>query len=189
MAASNTVSSTLSETEIDHALALDNEAIRSVCDEVMVVGRKSVELVKSMLILTLYYNSPELFRQRRYHLLNNICVSLLHDLGIVARPSYSFDNNDGSLKQNPEQETGDEYKSIVLIIYFSTVSICLILRRAIYIKWTPYVEECCVALENSSELKYRKLALFARINAALEKYIISFTRRKLEIKGFPPPNI
>lgn len=169
MAASNTVSSTLSETEIDHALALDNEAIRSVCDEVMVVGRKSVELVKSMLILTLYYNSPELFRQRRYHLLNNICVSLLHDLGIVARPSYSFDNNDGSLKQNPEQETGDEYKSIVLIIYFSTVSICLILRRAIYIKWTPYVEECCVALENSSELKYGKLALFARINAALEK--------------------
>ncbi|CAD1810352.1 hypothetical protein FOB58_002337 [Candida parapsilosis] len=169
MAASNTVNSALSEPEIDQALALDNEAIRSVCDEVMVVGRKTVELIKSMLILTLYYNSPELFRQRRYHLLNNICVSLLHDLGIVARPSYSFDNSDGSLKKNPEQKTSDEYRSIVLIIYFSTVSICLILRRAIYIKWTPYVEECCVALENSPEIKYRKLALFARINSALEK--------------------
>ncbi|KAI5956637.1 cnxG [Candida margitis] len=169
MAASNTVNTTVTDSDIDHALALDNEAIRSVCDEVMVVGRKSVELIKSMLILTLYYNSPELFRQRRYHLLNNISVSLLHDLGIVARPSYSFDNSDGSLKQNPEQKTSEEYKSIVLIIYFSTVSICLILRRAIYIKWTPYVEECCIALENSSEEKYRKLALFARINAALEK--------------------
>ncbi|KAI5966613.1 WAR1 [Candida theae] len=169
MAASNVVDTTSTQSEIDHALLVDNEAIRSVCDEVMVVGKKTVELIKSMLVLTLYYNSPELFRQRRYHLLNNICVSLLHDLGIVARPSYSFDNNDGSLKKNPEQKTSDEYKSLVLIIYFSTVSICLILRRAIYIKWTPYVEECCVALENSPEMKYRKLALFARINAALEK--------------------
>lgn len=104
MAASNTVNSALSEPEIDQALALDNEAIRSVCDEVMVVGRKTVELIKSMLILTLYYNSPELFRQRRYHLLNNICVSLLHDLGIVARPSYSFDNSDGSLKKIPSRK-------------------------------------------------------------------------------------
>ena len=48
--------------------------------EVMVVGTKSVELVKAFLVLCLYYNSPELFKQRRYHMLNTICVSLLHDV-------------------------------------------------------------------------------------------------------------
>ncbi|KAI3404657.2 WAR1 [Candida oxycetoniae] len=150
----------------DQALALDNEAIRSVCDEAMVVGTKSVEVIKSILVLSLYYNSPELFRQRRYHLLNTICVSLLHDLGIVSRPTYTF--TEGTLKQDAEPKTSEEYRSLVLIIYFNTVSICLILRRSIYIKWTSYVEECCRILENSSQEKYRKLALFARINSALE---------------------
>ncbi|CAK9438837.1 uncharacterized protein LODBEIA_P30610 [Lodderomyces beijingensis] len=165
MSASNTVNPT--SVPSDQALALDNEAIRSVCDEVMVVGTKSVELIKSILVLSLYYNSPEMFRQRRYHLLNTVCVSLLHDLGIVARPMYSF--TDGAVKQDLEQKTNEEYRSLVLIIYFNTVSICLILRRSIYIKWTSYVEECCAMLENSQFEKYRKLALFARINAALEK--------------------
>ncbi|KAI5961271.1 WAR1 [Candida pseudojiufengensis] len=174
MAASNVVYTSNTPVDLEKYLSIDNEAIRSVCDEVMVVGKKSVELVKSLLILSLYYNSPELFRQRRYHLLNTICVSLLHDLGIVARPLYSFDNKDGAVKKKSEPKTGEEYRALALIIYFNTISICLILRRSIYIKWTPYVEECCSMLENSSEKKYQKLALFARINAALEKihYII-----------------
>ena len=165
MSASNTVNP--NAINVDHALALDNEAIRSVCDEVLVVGTKSVELIKSILVLSLYYNSPELFRERRYHLLNTICVSLLHDLGIVARPTFTF--TDGSVKQDSESEPSEEYRSLVLIIYFNTVSICLILRRSIYIKWTSYVEECCCTLEKSQFEKYRNLALFARINAALEK--------------------
>ncbi|KAK6894246.1 Transcriptional regulator WAR1 [Candida tropicalis] len=156
---------------IDTALAIDNEAIKSIAVEVMVVGTKSVELVKSFLVLCLYYNSPELFRQRRYHMLNTICVSLLHDLGIFARPIYSFNQSEGTVRQETPtaEKMNDEYRSLVLITYFSTVSICIVLRRSIYVKWTPYVEECCSILENSSEEKYNRIALFARMNYMLEK--------------------
>ncbi|RCK56555.1 Transcriptional regulator WAR1 [Candida viswanathii] len=158
-------------TSIDTALAIDNEAIKSITIEVMVVGTKSVELVKAFLVLCLYYNSPELFRQRRYHMLNTICVSLLHDLGIFARPIYSFNQQEGTVRQETPstEKMNDEHRSLVLITYFSTVSICIVLRRSIYVKWTQYVEECCSALENSPEEKYRRTALFARMNYMLEK--------------------
>ncbi|EGW34766.1 uncharacterized protein SPAPADRAFT_145213 [Spathaspora passalidarum NRRL Y-27907] len=151
---------------IEHALRIDNEAIRTVTFEIMVAGTKSDELIKSCLILCLWYNSPELFRQRRYHLLNTICVSLLHDLGIISRRTYSF--REVQLGADPSKGN-TEYRSLILIIYFTTVSICLILRRTIYVKWTPYVEECCSILENSPEPRYRNLALFSRLNHCLDK--------------------
>ena len=143
----------------------------SVAVEVMVVGTKSVELVKAFLVLCLYYNSPELFKQRRYHMLNTICVSLLHDVGIFARPTYSYNQADGTLKQDASSKDkgNDEYRELVLITYFVTVSTCLVLRRSIYARWTPYVEECCSLLENSLQEKHRRLALFARMNNKLDK--------------------
>lgn len=155
----------------DVVLAIDNEAMTSVAVEVMVVGTKSVELVKAFLVLCLYYNSPELFKQRRYHMLNTICVSLLHDVGIFARPTYSYNQADGTLKQdaNSKDKGNDEYRELVLITYFVTVSTCLVLRRSIYARWTPYVEECCSLLENSLQEKHRRLALFARMNNKLDK--------------------
>ncbi|KAL6453786.1 WAR1 Transcriptional regulator WAR1 [Candida maltosa Xu316] len=155
----------------DTALSIDNEAIKTIAVEVMVVGTKSVELVKAFLVLCLYYNSPELFKQRRYHMLNTICVSLLHDLGIVVRPTYSYNQQEGTIKQDIPVvgQSNDEYRSLVLTTYFTTVSICLVLRRSIYARWTSYVEECCTALENSPQEKYQTLALFARMNNKLDK--------------------
>ncbi|ODV69492.1 hypothetical protein HYPBUDRAFT_151237 [Hyphopichia burtonii NRRL Y-1933] len=56
-----------------------------------------------------------------------------------------------------------------MTLYFTTVSICLILRRAIYVKWTPYVEECCVRLQESGIPKMKSLALFLRLSHELER--------------------
>lgn len=72
-------------------------------------------------------------------MLNTICVSLLHDLGIFARPIYSFNQLEGTVRQETPtaEKMNDEYRSLVLITYFSTVSICIVLRRSIYVKWTP----------------------------------------------------
>ncbi|RLV93087.1 Transcriptional regulator WAR1 [Spathaspora sp. JA1] len=158
----------------EHALRIDNEAIRTVTFEIMVTGTKSDELIKSCLILCLWYNSPELFRQRRYHLLNTICVSLLHDLGIISRRTYSFRappaGTAAEESNGYDPSKGNvEYRSLILIIYFTTVSICLILRRTINVKWTPYVEECCGILESSPDPRYHNLALFSRLNHCLDK--------------------
>ncbi|CAK7908755.1 transcriptional regulator War1p [[Candida] anglica] len=171
--------------ELDSSLAIDNAAIQSVTTEVLVAGSKSDELVQSLLLLSLWYNTPELFRHRRYHLLISLSVTMLHDLGIVGKPTYSYNKGSGtviertgagqvvggsSLKpSSKEQYTLVEYRKLIMILYYSTVSICLILRRTIYVKWTPYVEESCQVLERSGDPVLEEVALFSRLSHQLER--------------------
>ena len=158
----------------DQSLAIDNAAIQSITTEVLVAGSKSEELIKSLLLLCHWYNTPELFRRRRYHLLNVLCVTLVHDLGIIGKPSYNFANktlSTGKASNGDDEETAQtfEYRKLIMVLYFSTVSICLILRRTIYVKWTPYVEESCTVLENCGDKTLANLALFLRLTHQLDR--------------------
>ncbi|KAL7665577.1 Zn(2)-C6 fungal-type domain-containing protein [[Candida] zeylanoides] len=157
--------------DLDTSLAIDNAAIQSITTEVLVAGSKSEELICSLLLLCHWYNTPELFRHRRYHLLNVLSVTMLHDLGIVGKPTYSFGKRN-TISQSEQIENEDkkvEYRKLIMILYFSTVSICLILRRTIYVKWTPYVEECCSILETSGNETSVNLALFSRLSHELDR--------------------
>lgn len=157
--------------DLDTSLAIDNAAIQLITTEVLVAGSKSEELICSLLLLCHWYNTPELFRHRRYHLLNVLSVTMLHDLGIVGKPTYSFGKRN-TISQSEQIENEDkkvEYRKLIMILYFSTVSICLILRRTIYVKWTPYVEECCSILETSGNETLVNLALFLRLSHELDR--------------------
>lgn len=158
------------DADVEKSLRIDNFAIQAIAIEVMVMGTKSIELVKAVLLLCLWYNTPELFRNRRYHLLNTIAVTMLHDLGIVNRPLLNFTNDGGICAENPSNKSISlEYQSLVLMLYSNTVSICLMLRRPIYVKWSPYIETCCVNLEISNILRWQKLAVFLRLSNLLDK--------------------
>ncbi|CUM66107.1 uncharacterized protein PRCAT00003762001 [Priceomyces carsonii] len=155
---------------IDRALEIDNEAVKSIVTEVLVAGSKSDELIKSLVLLCLWYNTPDLFRHRRYHLLNSISVSLMHDLGIIARPFHNFKQVADTVKPldvpNPNKV---EYRKIVMVLYFTTVSVCLILRRTIYVRWTQFVEECCSEIEKNNDTNSQNLALLSRLSYQLER--------------------
>lgn len=150
-------------------LALENHAVKGIVNEVMVAGTKSVELLKSLILLSLWYNSPEFFKLRRYHILNGVAVTLLHDLGIGNRASFTYNSDAKLIQKNDDDYKSLEYRSLILILYFSTVSICLILRRTIFVKWTPYVNECCEMLEQLGHDNYKSLATFLRLNHQLER--------------------
>lgn len=155
------------DTEV--SLALENHAVGSVVMEIMVAGAKTVELLKCLILLSLWYNSPELFKLRRYHILNNVAVTLLHDLGIVKRSSFSYSDNKKVIQKSDGQYRSLEYRTLIMILYFSTVNICLILRRAVFVKWTPYVNECCELLEKYGSDPWKNLAVFSRLNHQLER--------------------
>lgn len=155
------------------ALSIDNAAMRAIVLEVLVAGSKSVELIKTLLLLCLWYNTPELFKNRRNHLLNTLSVSLLHDLGIVGQPlTDSEDDDNTAIIVNNEHYAKSDYQRLIMTLYFSTVCICLTLRRRIYVKWTPLVEECCSALEKSQDPGDFRIALFLRLSNQLEKIYI-----------------
>lgn len=182
--ASNAVYS--KNSSLDHTIRLDSHAIQTVVVEVMVAGAKSVELVKALIVLCLWYNAPESFGQRRYHLLNLVAVTLLHDLGIVARPTVSLPPG----AQPPADEDTHhllEYKLLILVLYFTTVNILLVLRRAIYVKWTPYVAACCVELEKSDVPKWSRMALYSRLSHELERIHHIFHAPEARDGGQRPP--
>lgn len=153
----------------DVSLKLENHAVECVVTEIMVAGTKTVELVKCLILLSLWYNLPEFFKLRRYHILNTVAVTLLHDLGIVSRPQYSYSSEGAAVVRSQDDCSSVEYRALIMILYFSTVSICLILRRTIFVKWTPYVNECCEMLEKEGISKYKELAMFLRLNHELER--------------------
>ncbi|CUM47111.1 uncharacterized protein AC631_03494 [Debaryomyces fabryi] len=165
------------------ALSIDNAAIRAIVLEVLVAGSKSVELIKTLLLLCLWYNTPELFKNRRNHLLNTLSVSLLHDLGIVGRPLTDSDDDTTAITVNDEHYSKSDYQRLIMTLYFSTVCICLTLRRTIYVKWTPLVEECCSVLEKSQSPGDVRIGLFLRLSNQLEKiyilvHLVDFSDRK-----------
>lgn len=162
---------------------IDIETTKQLMTQVFIAGAKNEELLKSLVIMAFWYNTPELVKQRRFHLLNAVGISMLHDLGIVAKDSNSTgDNKSNKSSSNVEDknvhEEGDEnannktsiqQRKLVMLLYISTVSTCMILRRSIYVKWTPYVEECCRFLEESEDLNLLHLSIFSRLNHELEK--------------------
>lgn len=152
----------------DKVLLYDNFAVETLSLEVLAVGLKLVELIQALMLLCVWYNLPELFRQRRYQLLNSLLVLMLHDLGIFNRPTYHY-NGLGVGPAGPLPPVLLEHRALVLVLYFSTVSICLILRRTIYVKWTPYVEECCAILEKELDPRWYKLAVFLRLLNTLDR--------------------
>lgn len=153
----------------DTNFALENHAVDKVVKEVMVAGTKNVELLKSLILLSIWYNSPEFFKLRRYHILNNVAVTLLHDLGIGNKPLFNYSSETKLIEKSEEECKSLEYRSLILILYFSTVSICLILRRNIFVKWTPYVNESCDMLEKSGVERYKLLAVFLRLTHELDR--------------------
>lgn len=154
----------------DMAIKLEAHAADAVVKQVLVYGAKSVELVKSLILLSLWYNSPEFFKLRRYHILSSVAVALVHDLGIVTKKtfSYSFNCHNPNNVMALESPTL-EYRALVMVLYFSTVSICMILRRAIYTRWTPFVDECCRLLELSNLEEHKSIAVLLRLNREFER--------------------
>lgn len=164
MAVSNTVHP--GPVDPDVALTIENIATLGVTVEVTVTGTKSVEMIKCLLLLSLWYNNPEMFRNRRYHILNVLSVTLLHDLGMVAKPDFCVGSDSDDLSGGT---TNVEYRRLVMTLYSITVSFCLILRRTIFVKWTPFVEKCCSELENSTDERWREFAVFSRLNHQLDR--------------------
>lgn len=164
------VTSTINRNDTNFQLTidLDSYAVTTVVTEIMVRGTKSVEMVKSLTLLSIWYNTPELFKSRRYHILNNVAVTLLHDLGIVASPTFDYTGDSRTIKKKTGFYEDFEYRIMILTLYSSTVGICLVLRRTIFVKWTEYVEECCSVLEKSDNVFFQKVALFLRLNHELE---------------------
>jgi len=167
------------EEDVDKVLDIENIAAQQVIHEVCLIGNKSIELLKSLMLFTIWYNMPELFHHRRYHIFSALCIAMTQDLGLTGRPYYVVNKSEGSVLRSAmlEDPQKDEYKCLVLAVYSSSIGYSLFLRRKLVVTWTPYFEECYQSLRNCPIVKYKTVAIFAKLSSLLEK-IHSFVEAK-----------
>ncbi|CCH45936.1 hypothetical protein BN7_5523 [Wickerhamomyces ciferrii] len=165
--------------DLDKNLEIENIATQQVIHEIVLIGNKSIELLKAAVLLTVWYIMPELFHHRRYHILSILCITLTQDLGLTGRPYYVVNKSEGSVQRSTvlEDPQKDEYKCMVLVVYSTSVGYSLFLRRRIMATWSPYLEECYQQLRVSPIIKNRTVAVFAKLSSLLEK-IHSFVQAK-----------
>lgn len=137
-------------------LRLATKAAEILSHEVLIVGAKLMELLQCLLLMCFWYDLGELFQHRRYHLINNLCVSLSQDLGLsgcTSVPSMRKDYTKGRI--------------LAVGVYASQIAFSLFLKREAVLSWSPYLEDCCDTLMAHPETC--KIGIFGKLNALLEK--------------------
>ncbi|ESX01982.1 hypothetical protein KL918_005032 [Ogataea parapolymorpha] len=154
-------------------LRIETLVFETLIGEILLIGEKSLELLKSLLLLCIWYIPPELFQHRRYHMINCLCVSMLHDLGMTGRPYFFYSKEEGAVKKRAacafEDPEDLESKSLLLLTYFNSVSISLFLRKRLPVQWTDYCDQYCIDLEATKEPRYIMVSIYSRLNCILEK--------------------
>lgn len=159
-----------SDISVESQLQLECLISKTIAIHALVIGNKSINLLKSTMLYSLWYTAPELFHQRRYHLFSSFCASMAHDLGVSGRPFFFYNKDDGLVKKT--SVLGDlhtiKLKALILVVYISYMSTSLFLKRVIFFQWTEYLDNSCVLLEGSGLRSYRMIALYARMNHLME---------------------
>ncbi|SCU78773.1 LADA_0A07514g1_1 [Lachancea dasiensis] len=131
------------ESTDDQNMKLDNFTLGLISHHMMRLGNKSLELLKSLLTLCLWYNFPEWSNKTRYYFFNYICCYLIKDLVPVGRPrSLAMIINNKNTTAEDEAAATDRfllqngsYSRLVILVYFSALNINIFLRQPIQNRW------------------------------------------------------
>lgn len=178
--------------DMDKYILLQNKAVEAVIYATMMVGIKSFELLQSIILLTFWYNEPEVHCHQKYHLLVNLAVSIATDLGL-----------NGSTVDTSKGHAAVKYESVIrpqtlvdpktvecrmlwLAVYCCTINFTNVIRRPMYSLWSSYMEECCEEVENADIPALQKqIAPFARMTRIFEEVSKAFWTES----GSSPPDV
>ncbi|CDO92219.1 unnamed protein product [Kluyveromyces dobzhanskii CBS 2104] len=159
-------------------LKLDNFALSMICHHGMRLGSRSSELIRSLLVLCLWYNFAEWNNQTRYHYFNYICCTAIRDFDLNGNHKLMALMDGAQQNMIPEKrnsEYDDEFYHMVLVIYVSGLNISIFLRQPIQLRWSAKFDAFCDGLLKG---KYpskiydheddKIFVVFAKINHCLE---------------------
>lgn len=180
--------------EFCSCLNLYNIAYEVVVFQTMLVGIMSLEMLKSVILLTYWYNEPEFYHRHKSHLLANLAVSMASDLGIggnspmsknVALKFEKVVSPHGSIT-NPNNFTAEEsaeFRQLWLACYCSSMNLLNVSRSPLGHSgsiWTDYSDKCCASLleqAQSRETPGSRIAHFAQLAHIFEDISRAFYAR------------
>ena len=145
-AASNTIRPDLQQT-------FGSEIMRVLADRVIVRGEKTLELVQSLQIVTVYYQPPERYEELNFNQLIHIAVVMGIDIGMGKR---SRTGQAGPWREYmgrmayPEPNAA-ETRRAWLGLYFMCANASMTLRRPLLVRWSAYMDESLEVLATAPD--------------------------------------
>jgi Fungal specific transcription factor domain len=138
---------------------LTKEVMQIYANKIICNGEKSIELVQSLLISTIWYWPPDHFEELKFYQLVHLAAVMAIDLNIGRKnKSNKFRTTivglwrDSTLRRSPFPDPEAlECRRVLLTCYFLCCSTSMGLRRPNLVRWTSYMTECVEVLETSPE--------------------------------------
>ncbi|KAK0624715.1 hypothetical protein B0T17DRAFT_492981 [Bombardia bombarda] len=139
---------------------LTKELMQVIAEKVVVVGEKSLELVQTLQIATIWYWPPEHFEELKFYQLLHMAAVMAIDIGLGKkkqnrggmRKHIPQSWRDHPMRKNPPPDpTTVEARRAWLTCYFLATNTSMALHRPNLIRWTPFMGECVDVLETSPE--------------------------------------
>lgn len=115
-------------------------------------GEKSLEVVQALQVGVLWYRPPLHYEQHNFYMMVNCAAVMALDLGLGRRNAPTVMKLAvGPFKRCHPNTSSVESRRTFLVCYYLCMSITMVLRRPILLRWTKYMEESVKILETSPE--------------------------------------
>jgi Fungal Zn(2)-Cys(6) binuclear cluster domain len=145
-AASNTIRPDLQSTFV-------GEIMRLLADRIICRGEKSMELVQSLQVVTVFYQPPDRYEELNFNQLIHIAVVMGIDIGMGKRGRAGrvapWREHMGKL--GPPEADSAETRRAWLGLYFMCANAAMSLRRPLLVRWSPYMEESLEVLDKAPD--------------------------------------
>ncbi|KAF2439942.1 hypothetical protein P171DRAFT_435770 [Karstenula rhodostoma CBS 690.94] len=115
-------------------------------------GEKSLEVVQALQVGVLWYRPPLHYEQHNFYMMVNCAAVMALDLGLGRRNTPTVMKLAvGPFRRCHPNTSSIESRRTFLVCYYLCMSITMVLRRPILLRWTKYMEESVKLLETSAE--------------------------------------
>jgi hypothetical protein len=115
-------------------------------------GEKSLEIVQALQVAVLWYRPPLHFEQHNFYMMVNCAAVMALDLGLGRKATPNVMKlSIGPFRRYHPNSSSIEARRTFLVCYYLCMSITMVLRRPILLRWTKYMEESVNLLETSPD--------------------------------------
>ncbi|KAF2010676.1 hypothetical protein BU24DRAFT_427787 [Aaosphaeria arxii CBS 175.79] len=115
-------------------------------------GEKSLEIVQALQLGVLWYRPPLHYEQHNFYMMVNCAAVMALDLGLGRQPTPNVMKLPvGPFRRCNPNAASIESRRTFLVCYYLCMSITMVLRRPILLRWTKYMDESVKMLETSPD--------------------------------------
>ncbi|EXJ87163.1 hypothetical protein A1O3_04122 [Capronia epimyces CBS 606.96] len=134
-------------TQSNMATELIDMLAKDLSLRIMYNGERSLELVQTLLMYTLYYSKPKYARELNFNQIVHIASTMSLDLGLGRRSHKDSSAQTQDLNQL-ESLAG---RRAWLGCYYLATSASISLRHPAFVRWSVYIEECLNVLSSEPQ--------------------------------------